>query len=486
MDTNTAYTLTACILATFGFIGFQAATRKIDDDAYLSSRGTQGWQGIGLSLFASGMGVWILLTPSEVAYYGGFWDVTGYAVSSVTPFLLLAYVGPMIRDRLPNGITLADYARHRLGRTMQVYVGTISILYMFTFLFAEFTAIGKVMDHLSGMDPVIPMVMVGVVTATYTAYGGLPSSLATDRIQALMIVLLMMILLIVLLGGNPSQMIDDARAYNSDDDWSLLGSMSYRGSFESGLALVVAVTAAEMFSQGNWQRVYASNNDESLRRGAFLAAAMAFPLVFVMGFLGTVAAGQGGVGDPSIAFFYVIDESIFLVASVLIVLVISLVCSSADTLQNAIVASFSRDISDGALSLKSSRVATIAMIPLAIYLASGPTIIGFEFNAWSVFGIFLFADMLAAATVSPVLMTLWGEVSSRGAFLGCLAGFASVALYGLIEPPVDSQFYMYIIHPTAGAVPASEGGLTNLWAFVSAIIGSAFVTVVGSYALPDE
>ena len=486
METNTAYILTASVLAAFGYIGYQSATRDIDDDEYLSSRGTQGWLGIGLSLFASGMGVWVLLGPSEVAYYGGFWDVLGYAASSMTPFLLLAYVGPMIRDRIPLGVTLADYVRQRLGRPMQYYVGVISILYMFTFLFAEFTAIGKVMDHLSGMDPVFSMVMVGVVTATYTAYGGLPSSMATDRIQALVIALLVGVILIVLMGGDPSQMIDDARAYNSDDDWSLLGSVSYMGSFESGLALVVAVTAAEMFSQGNWQRVYASNNDESLRRGAFLAAAMVFPLVFVMGFLGTVAAGQGGVGDPTIAFFYVIDESNFLVAPVLIVLVVSLVCSSADTLQNAIVASFSRDISDGVLSLKSCRVATIAMIPMAIYLASGPTIIGFEFNALSVFGIFLFADMLAAATVSPVLMALWGKVSSRGAFLGCLAGFSSVALYGLIEPPADSQFYMYIIHPTGGAVPASEGGLTNLWAFVSAIIGSAIATVVGSYALPDE
>ena len=226
MDTNTAYILTACILAAFGYIGFQATSREIDDDAFLSSRGTQGWQGIGLSLFASGRGVWILLIPSEVAYYGGFWDVMGYAVSSVTPFLLLAYVGPMIRGRLPDGITLADYARHRLGRAMQVYVGVISILYMFTFLFAEFTAIGKVVDHLSGMDPVISMVMVGVVTATYTAYGGLPSSLATDRIQAWVIALLVVMILIVLMGGDPGQMIDDARAYNSDDDWSLLGSMS--------------------------------------------------------------------------------------------------------------------------------------------------------------------------------------------------------------------------------------------------------------------
>lgn len=486
METNTAYILTASVLAAFGYIGYQSATKDIDDDEYLSSRGTQGWLGIGLSLFASGMGVWVLLGPSEVAYYGGFWDVLGYAASSMTPFLLLAYIGPMIRDRIPLGITLADYVRQSLGRPMQYYVGMISILYMFTFLFAEFTAIGKVMEHLSGMDPLHPMIMVGIVTAAYTAYGGLPASLATDRTQAWVIAVLVTMILVVLVGGDLGQMIDDARAYNTDDDWSLLGSMSYMGSWESGLALIVAVTAAEMFSQGNWQRVYASDNDESLRKGALLAAAMVFPLVFAMGFLGTVAAGQGGIADPSIAFFYLIDESSLVVASVLIVLVISLVCSSADTLQNAIVASISRDIYDSRMDLQLSRIATIAMIPIAIYLASGPTILGFEFNAWSVFGIFLFADMLAAATVSPVLMTLWGGVSSRGALIGCVAGFASVAIYGLHEPPADAAFYMYIVHPTGGAVPASEGGLTNLYAFLSAIIGSTTATVVGSYALPDE
>ena len=53
-------------------------------------------------------------------------------------------------------------------------------------------------------------------------------------------------------------------------------------------------------------------------------------------------------------------------------------------------------------------------------------------------------------------------------------------------PPADAAFYMYIVHPTGGAVPASEGGLTNLYAFLSAIIGSTAATVVGSYALPDE
>lgn len=472
MDTLFSYTLLLGTLGFFGYIGYSAGSqRELDSDTYLAARGSQNWQRIGLSLFASGMGIWILFGPSEVGYYGGFWDVTGYALSSATPFVLLAYVGPMIRERLPNGITLADYVRMRLGRPMQVYVGLISVLYMFTFLFAEFTAIGKAMETLIGMDPIVPMLAVAVVTAAYTAYGGLPASLQTDRWQAWMILWLVIALLLILFGADIGTLIEDAKAYNPEDEWSI-GSMSYTDSFKSGLALVVAITAAEMFSQGNWQRAWASESDEALRKGSFLAAALVLPLVFVMGVLGTVVAGQGAVEDPSAAFFTLIEDANVLLIAAFVVLAVALVCSSADTLQNAVVASISRDIANGSMQLSHARIATIAMIPVAIYLAR-------TIDALSVFEIFLFADLLAAATVAPVLLTLWDKISSKGALLGALAGLLSVVAYGT----ATADFATGIDYLTS---PTNEWGLANLEIFLSALIGSGVVTVAGSYALPDE
>ena len=472
MDPLVSYVLLLGTLGFFGYVGYTAAAeREMDSDTYLSARGSQSWLQIGLSLFASGMGIWILFGPSEVGYYGGFWDVVGYALSSATPFMLLAYVGPMIRERLPYGVTLADYVSMRLGRPMQVYVGLISVLYMFTFLFAEFTAIGKAMDTLAGMDPLVPMVAVAAVTAAYTAYGGLPASLQTDRWQAWMILWLVIALLLILFGADLGSLIDDAKAYNPEDEWSI-GSMSYMDSFSSGLALVVAITAAEMFSQGNWQRAWASESDEALRKGAFLAAGLALPLVFVMGVLGTVVAGQGAVEDPSAAFFYLIEDAGALLIAAFVVLAVALVCSSADTLQNAVVASISRDLSNGSMQLGQARIATIAMMPIAIYLAT-------TIDALSVFEIFLFADLLAAATVAPVLLTLWDRVSSKGALIGAVAGLLSVVAYGAWTADVSTGVD-YIFHPT------NEWGLANLDVFMSALVGSAVVTVAGSYAMPDE
>ena len=488
MDTNIAYGLMIATLGVFGYIGYQASNAKeIKADEYLSARGSQDWLRIGLSLFASGMGIWILFGPSEVGYYGGFWDVVGYAVSSATPFILLAYVGPKIRDRLPNGVTLADYVRIRLGRPMQIYVGLISVLYMFTFLFAEFTAIGKATETLSDAEPLVPMFFVGIVTAAYISQGGLPASLATDRIQAWTILFLVVTLLLTLFGGDINGLISDARAYNPEDSWSI-GSMSYTGtdSFKSGLALVVAITAAEMFSQGNWQRAWASESDRALTKGAWLAAALVLPLVFVMGVLGTVVAGQGAVEEPTAAFFYLIEDAGVMFVAAFIVLAIALAGSSVDTLQNAVVASISRDLSDSKMDLQNARYLTIGMIPIAIYLATGPTLpftiplIGISaLDAGGVFQIFLFADLLAAATVMPVLLTLWNRISSQGALLGAVSGLLSVVAYGALTGDLRDGI-VYIFSPT------NEFGLANLEVFLSAVIGSTIVTIVGSLLIPDE
>ena len=251
---------------------------KLDYDSFLSARNSQNWVMIGLSLFASGMGIWILFGPSEVGYYGGFYDVFGYAVSSATPFLLLAYFGPIIRNLTPNGVTLADFVRKKMGRPMQLYVGIISILYMFTFMFAEYIAIGRAFEFLSGFDSIITIVFVAIVTTFYTTLGGLPVSIKTDRIQSFFIIWLIVCILIFIFNEGLGNTLDDAKEHTPEDiewDW-YHGSITDYSTFEAGLALVLAITAAEMFSQGNWQRTWASEDNEALQKGALMASLLSF------------------------------------------------------------------------------------------------------------------------------------------------------------------------------------------------------------------
>jgi len=463
-----AFLLLVLSLAFFAWLGYNESLKiKLDSDSFFSARNSQNWIMIGLSLFASGMGIWILFGPSEVGYYGGFYDVFGYAISSATPFLLLAYFGPIIRDLTPDGVTLADFVRKKMGRPMQLYVGIISILYMFTFMFAEYIAIGRAFEFLSGFDSLITIIFVAIVTTFYTTLGGLPVSIKTDRIQSFFIIWLVICVLLFIINEGFGNTLDDAKAYNPDDDWSI-GSISDYSTFEAGLALVLAITAAEMFSQGNWQRTWASEDNEALQKGALLASALCFIAVLLLGFLGTVAAGRGALSDPSISFFELIKDYNHLVLAMFLVLGVALVCSSLDTLQNAVVAVVSRDLTDSRLDITQARYSIIATAPLAIILAWH-----YADDALSVFRLFLVADLFAAATVLPIFLSLSDRVTVNGGLFGAIFGLIAVVIYGTYTSDLQSGID-YLTNPV------NEAGLANLEVFLSALIGSAFVTILVS------
>ena len=470
ISSGIAYLLLFLILLFFGWLGLKSSGGKsLDNDDFLSARGSQNWIMIGLSLFASGMGIWILFGPSEVGYYGGFYDVFGYALSSATPFLLLAYLGPLIRNITPNGVTLADYVRQKMGRPMQLYVGIISIIYMFTFMFAEYIAIGRAIEFLSGINFLIPIICVAIVTTAYTVMGGLPVSIKTDRIQSFFIIWLVVCVVLFIINEGFGNTLDDAKAYNPEDTWSI-GSISDYSTFEAGLALVLAITAAEMFSQGNWQRTRASESDDSLRKGAILASVLCFIAVLLFGFLGTVTAGRGALVDPSIAFFELIRDYPEPILAMFLVLGIALVCSSIDTLQNAVVAVVSRDLSDSKLDLRGARYAAICMAPIAILLAWY-----YADDAPSVFQIYLIADLFAAATVLPIFLSLSDRITSTGSLVGAIFGLISVVIYGTITSDFQTGID-YLTNPT------NEFGLANLGVFSSALLGSAIMTIIISEA----
>jgi len=458
-------------LAFFAWLGSrESGSKLLDTDEYLSARGSQNWLMIGLSLFASGMGIWLLFGPSEAGYYGGFYDVFGYALSSATPFLLLAYLGPIIRDLTPKGITLADFVRQKMGRPMQLYVGIISILYMFTFMFAEYIAIGRAVEFLSGIDFLVPIVYVAIVTTFYTVIGGLPVSIKTDRIQSFFILWLIICIIVLIFIEGFGNILNDAKAYTPEDiEWEWYhGSISDYSTFEGGLALVLAITAAEMFSQGNWQRTWASENNEALRKGAFLASVLCFIAVLLFGFLGTVAAGRGSLSDPSIAFFELIKDYNEIVLAMFLVLGIALVCSSIDTLQNAIVAVVSRDLTDSNMDIFQARYAVILVAPIAIFLAWY-----YADDSLSVFRLFLVADLFAAATVLPIFLSLSDRITANGGLVGAIFGLISVVIYGIIT----SDFETGIGYLTN---PVNDFGLANLDVFLSALLGSALMTILVS------
>ena len=142
-------------------------------------------------------------------------------------------------------------------------------------------------------------------------------------------------------------------------------SSSYIPSYTAGLTFFIAVAATNLFHQGNWQRVYAAKNSETLRKSLIISFFIIIPVVFYMGFTGMVAFSLDPTTRPDLGFFMLLlKEQKELLSLLVIVLGLALTISTVDTLVNAIS---SLIVVDGKATFKFNK--KINYFDLSIYLS---------------------------------------------------------------------------------------------------------------------
>ena len=406
--------VTLVVLTASGLWYSRSRVGSVED--FISARDSAGPGATTATLVASVMGVWILLTPAEAgAAFGGVAAVAGYAVGEALPMLAFVKLGPRIRELVPEGHSLTEYALVRYGPAMYAFVLLVSLFYMFVFLAAELTGITSALQLIAGVPRWQTASLVGGAVLVYTAYGGLRASIFTDTVQVLFVLPLLALSAVgaVLALGGPGTV----HAQVTAADPSLLDPTFVTG-LRFGFWVAIAILGAELINQTWWQRAYAARDAETLAQG-FRTAAVVNPLVvLVAGLFGVVARGYVDiVTDPasdaynaSIAFFVLLDAAFpepLVLAVVLLALL--LVASTADTLFNAMASLVTADLprllddpGDRTLTW-GARALTVVAALAAIYVS---------LRARSVLRLFLLADLLGVALMVPLLYGLYSERAS--------------------------------------------------------------------------
>ena len=443
-------------LAALAYVAHGAGSGK-SLDVYLTARDSQSTIRLSLAFLASGLGAWMLFAPPEVGQYIGILGVIGYAVGGALPFVAYAWLGPKIRDAAPDGVTLTDWVRERFGRAAQIWVGVVSVFYMFMFITAELTAIGDVFDLLAGIDPWVPIVLAAGVTAAYTAWGGLPASLRTDYVISTMVLVLVGIAMAAILVH-----VDDPLAKAQDAG---LTSFS-RAGWESIIVLSIAITAANLFHQGYWQRTWSAESSEVLTRAGYGSAFLSFLVLVPFGVMGMIAGGVAaadGVEPSPVPFFFLLDGLPEVIIFLVAVMSVALVASSVDSLQSALAATMARDLTDRRLTLYGAKIVTVVLTVPAVLIA---------LQGYDILRLFLIADLVAAATVVPVFLGLRRPASSASVVVGSLAGLASVVVLGVIQ---EGTLQGGIDLLTVASSPDLDVGSFILAPLVSGLVAEVFV-----------
>ena len=444
---SSSLTLVIVISLIFVIFGIYHSKKFQGINNYLTANRNIGLFSLTTSLVASALGAWILFGPASASTWGGIGAVIGYALGTGFPMIFLIYLGKKIRTDFPKGSSLIEYMRQKFGKSLFKLILLMTIFYMFIFLCAEVTAVAVLINYISGTELWITALIVIISTLTYTLYGGLRASIFTDNIQMFVIAVLLLITIsyITLFNGN-----NFSFEFIESKNPQLLSS-SYVPSYTAGLTFFIAVAATNLFHQGNWQRVYAAKNYETLKKGLIISFLIIVPIVFLMGFIGMVSFSVDPTNRPDLGFFtLLLKEQTELLSLLIIVLGLALTISTVDTLVNAISSLF---VVDGKATFNFDKKTDY--LKLSKYFIIGLSIIVFivASKGFDILYLFLLADLFCCAFVLTVFYSFYNKrINEKIAYISIIAGLIAGFLM-FPFPDFSKSLLVGVLVPTEAFSP---------------------------------
>jgi len=463
---STSLSLVIVISLIFAVLGVYHSKKFQGINNYLTANRNVGLFSLTTSLVASALGAWVLFGPAAAATWGGIGAVIGYALGTAFPMIFLIYLGKKIRNEFSKGSSLIEFMRKKFGKSLFKLILLMTIFYMFVFLCAEVTAIAVLINYISGTELWITALIVLLTTLSYTLYGGLRASIFTDNIQMIVIGILILISIsfITSFTGN-----EFSFTFIKQKNPQLLSS-SYIPSYTAGLTFFIAVAATNLFHQGNWQRVYAAKNYQTLKKSLIISFFLIVPIVFFMGFVGMVSFSIDPSNRPDLGFFtLLLKEQTEFLSIIIVILGLALTISTVDTLVNAISSLF---IVDGKATfnldkktnyLRLSKFFIIFLSLIAFFVAS---------KGFDILYLFLLADLFCCAFVFTVFYSFYNkDINEKVAYISILIGliggfllfpfpdFSKSLLVGILMPketfvPFISQSLLFLSFVLATFLPA--------------------------------
>ena len=417
LNQSTSLILIIAISLLFAFLGINHTKKFKGLNNYLTANRNIGIFSLTTSLTASALGAWILFGPASAATWGGIGAVIGYSLGTAFPLFFLIYLGKKIRNEFPKGSSLIEFMRRKFGKSLFKLILLMTIFYMFIFLCAEVTAISVLVNYISGTEFWITALVVLSSTLIYTLYGGLKASIFTDNIQMIVIGVLLIISFIYITSFTGSKFSFDFVIKKNPQ----LLSSNYIPNYTAGLTFFIAVAATNLFHQGNWQRVYAAKNYQTLKKSLIISFLIIIPIVFFMGFSGMVAFSIDPSTRPDLGFFSLLlkEQTIFLSLFV-IILGMALTISTVDTLINAIS---SLVILDGKAVFNLSKKTNYLNFSKYIILFLSFISFIIASKGFDILYLFLLADLFCCAFVLTVFLSFYDKsINENLAYISILIG----------------------------------------------------------------
>jgi sodium/proline symporter len=442
-------------------IGVFAARRTKDHEDYmLAGRKLPPWAA-ALSAGASDMSGWLVMGLPGAIYAAGLieaWIAVGLTIGAYLNWRLVA---PRLRaytEVSNNSITVPSFFENRLkdrSRLLRIVSAAIILVFFTLYISSGMVAGGVFFESAFDGDYLVGMVLVAVVTLSYTLFGGFLGASLTDVAQGLLMMtalLLVPIVAIANVGGFGE--VGAAIAAASPDAVSLTGGDGLTG------ATMLAIVSALAWGLGYFGQPHILVRFMALPSAQAATPARRIGMTWmVLSMIGAVSAGlvgiaffaQDGVDALSNPETVVLQMSQVLLHPIIAGLVLAAVLAAImSTMSSQLVVCSSALVEDlyrvarktppaerTLVVLGRTCVLVVAVVAAVLAITPNDTILGLVGFAWAGFG---------AAFGPLILLSLfWRRLSAWGALAGMITGTVVVFVWPLLGTPVYELLPGFVI-----------------------------------------
>ena len=444
------------IVGTLGLTYWAARKTKSASDFYTAGGGITGFQN-GLAIAGDYMSAAAFLGVSGLIYLKGY-DGVIYAVSFLVGWpIILFFMAEKLRNL--GKFTFADIAAYRLGqkeiRTLAAF-GTIAVVVLY--LIAQMVGAGKLIQVLFGMEYEFAVMLVGVMMIIYVSFGGM---LATTWVQIIKACLLLtgvsfMAIMVLYAFNFNFESLAVAASQNHTAGESILAPGGFISDPISAISLGMALMLGTAGLPHVLMRFFTVGNAVEARKSVVYATGFVgyfWIIITIVGF-GAIAflnspegAGYfvdgklfGGNNMASIHLSHMLGGNAFLgfisaVAFATILAVVSgLTLAGASAVAHDLYANVINPNCTDEQEMKISKYTVVVVGVIAV-------ILGISFEQQNIAYMVGLAFGIAASANFPILFLsiYWRGLTTRGAFLGGLAGLLTAVVLVIIGPIVWVQ-----------------------------------------------
>jgi sodium/proline symporter len=411
-----------------------------------------------LSERASGESAWFLLGLPGAAYVAGFsefWTVIGSSFGIFFSWLFIARLLNAQARKL-GALTIPDYLESRFGgegaRSLRFVAMGIILFFYTAYVGAQFVGAGKILNTTFGIDAGTGMLLGALVVVAYTFMGGFLAVVWTDVVQGLLMMLVAVILPVLGLAalGGPSGLVEAILARTPE---------TFGGTPEQAQGVAFGMDALRMtggkvgwgfvngvvFGGMMWGvgylgqphllvRYMAIRSSREVEVGRRIAVSWVLLAYWGAAFVGIVAIGllpEAPADRERIMPLLALQLLPAWLAGLAIAGAIAAMMSTADSQLLVATSAVVEDVyvrvlrpaADPARLVLYSRIATVAVALVALWLAFGNRDFVFEAVEYAWTG-------LASAFGPVLLLSLrWKRMTREGALAGMVAGAVSTVVW---------------------------------------------------------